>query len=58
MLFVKEQLDDYRTVIKYARESGLFDPKRVVIWGTSFSGGHSTQIASEVHISADVIRYT
>jgi len=47
ILIVDEQLDDYRSVIKYARQSDLFDPTKVIAWGTSFSGGHITQIASE-----------
>ncbi|KAJ7875452.1 alpha/beta-hydrolase [Mycena leptocephala] len=38
MLIVKDQLDDYRTVIKYARQQPEFDPQRVVVWGSSFSG--------------------
>ncbi|KAJ7315372.1 Alpha/Beta hydrolase protein [Mycena albidolilacea] len=35
---VKEQLEDYRTVIKYARQQPEFDPQRLVLWGSSFSG--------------------
>lgn len=40
-LFVSEQLDDYRTVIKYCRQqNGIFDPQRVILWGFSFSGDY------------------
>ncbi|KAF8644739.1 hypothetical protein AX16_008304 [Volvariella volvacea WC 439] len=44
---VKEQLEDYRTMIKYARHQPEFDPQRVIVWGTSFSGGHAITLASE-----------
>jgi hypothetical protein len=38
MAVVEEQLADYRTVIKYARQQAEFDPNRIILWGTSFSG--------------------
>jgi len=37
---VKEQLEDYRTVISYARQQPEFDPQQVILWGSSFSGTH------------------
>ena len=38
IVYVSEQLDDYRTVIKYCRQQPEFDPHKVVLWGTSFAG--------------------
>jgi len=46
-VYVDEQQDDYRTVIKYARQQPQYDPQRVVIWGFSFSGGHVLTLASD-----------
>ncbi|TDL25846.1 alpha/beta-hydrolase, partial [Rickenella mellea] len=50
-LYVSEQLEDYRTVIKWARQQPEFDSQRVVVWGTSFSGGHAVTLASETNLN-------
>ncbi|KDQ10364.1 hypothetical protein BOTBODRAFT_36262 [Botryobasidium botryosum FD-172 SS1] len=55
LLILNEQLDDYRTVIEHARQSELFDPTKIILWGTSFSGGHIMQLASEDHTIAAVL---
>ncbi|KAF8310972.1 alpha/beta-hydrolase [Clavulina sp. PMI_390] len=55
MLIINERHEDYSTVINYARSCELFDPKRVVAWGTSFSGGHVITIAGKDHELAAVI---
>lgn len=34
------QHDDYRAVIAWARRAEGIDPDRIVLWGSSFSGGH------------------
>ncbi|KII89711.1 hypothetical protein PLICRDRAFT_39855 [Plicaturopsis crispa FD-325 SS-3] len=47
ILSVPDQLEDYRTVIKYARQQPEIDPQRVIIWGSSFSGGHAITLASD-----------
>ncbi|KAJ7183609.1 alpha/beta-hydrolase [Mycena filopes] len=47
VLVVKEQLEDYRTVIKYARQQPEFDAQRLVLWGSSFSGGHAITLSAE-----------
>ncbi|KAJ7471029.1 alpha/beta-hydrolase [Mycena latifolia] len=46
-VYVSEQQDDYRTVVKYARQQPQYDPQRVIVWGFSFSGGHVMTLASE-----------
>ncbi|KAF7969051.1 hypothetical protein HWV62_28386 [Athelia sp. TMB] len=38
VVVVKEQLEDYRAVIKYVRQDPTFDAERVILFGTSFSG--------------------
>ncbi|CAM2759832.1 alpha/beta hydrolase [Skermania piniformis] len=40
LLDVKLQLADWATAIAYARSRPEVDPDRVVLWGTSFGGGH------------------
>jgi fermentation-respiration switch protein FrsA (DUF1100 family) len=37
---VKRQLQDWASAIGYARRLDGVDPKRIALWGTSFSGGH------------------
>lgn len=37
---IKGQLEDYRTVIKYARQQHELDAQRVIVFGTSFSGNY------------------
>lgn len=44
ILIVKDQLDDYRTVIKWVRQQLEFDPQRVVLFGTSFSGQYLPRV--------------
>ena len=38
VIVVKEQLEDYRTVLRYARQQSELDGKRLILWGSSFSG--------------------
>jgi acetyl esterase/lipase len=38
VLYVTEQLEDYRTALAWARAQPGVDPARVVVWGTSFAG--------------------
>ncbi|KAJ6477523.1 alpha/beta-hydrolase [Mycena sanguinolenta] len=52
VLIVKDQLEDYRTVIKYARQQPQFDPQRLVLWGSSFSGAHSITLSSDASVNA------
>jgi len=47
ILLVNEQLEDYRTVIEYARGQPEFDGQRVVLWGSSFSGGHAITLTAD-----------
>jgi dienelactone hydrolase len=46
VLDIGRQLDDYRAAIAYARSLPGLDG-RIVLWGTSFSGGHVLTLAAE-----------
>src|SRR4051812_15433405 len=37
---IRHQLRDWLDVIRFARTLDGVDPARIVLWGTSFSGGH------------------
>ena len=39
--------DDYRAAIAYARGLEGVDPDRIVLWGTSYSGGHVVAVAAD-----------
>jgi pimeloyl-ACP methyl ester carboxylesterase len=47
LLDVERQLTDWRAAIAWARSQPGVDPQRVVVWGTSFGGGHAISIAAE-----------
>ncbi|KAJ7503331.1 alpha/beta-hydrolase [Mycena galericulata] len=51
-LIIEDQLEDYRTVIKYARQQPEFDPQRLILWGSSFSGGHSITLSADATVNA------
>lgn len=40
------QLQDWEAAIQYVRSRSEVDPERMVLWGTSFSGGHVLQLAA------------
>ena len=43
---IRRQLADWRAAIGFARGLEGVDPRRVALWGTSFSGGHVVQVAA------------
>ncbi len=47
LLSIPRQLADYEAAIAYARSRDDVDASRVVVWGTSFSGGHALVLASK-----------
>ncbi len=55
LLDIGKQLEDWKAAIAYARSLPDADPKRVVIWGTSFGGGHVLTTAAEDDQLAAVI---
>lgn len=40
LLDIGSQLEDWASAVEYARSLPGIDPDRVVVWGTSFGGGH------------------
>ena len=46
LLDIAGQQDDYRAVVDWARHTEGIDPDRIVLWGTSFSGGHVISVAA------------
>jgi uncharacterized protein len=38
--------EDYRAAVEFARGLGGVDPDRIVLWGTSWSGGHVVYVAA------------
>jgi uncharacterized protein len=46
LLDIGHQHDDYRSVIAWARRLDGIDPDRIVLWGSSFSGGHVLAVAA------------
>ncbi|MDE2419636.1 MAG: alpha/beta fold hydrolase [Gammaproteobacteria bacterium] len=53
LLDIQRQLADWKAAIVYARSLPNIDPKRVILWGSSFSGGHVlTTAATEPNLAA------
>lgn len=47
LLDVPSQRQDWKAAVAYARSLPTVDPDRVVVWGTSFGGGHVLVTAAE-----------
>jgi pimeloyl-ACP methyl ester carboxylesterase len=47
LLDIAMQHADYHTVVAWARHLDGVDPDRIVVWGSSFSGGHVLAVAAE-----------
>lgn len=46
LLDIKRQLEDWASAVAFARTLDGVDPERVVLWGTSFGGGHVLRTAA------------
>jgi fermentation-respiration switch protein FrsA (DUF1100 family) len=46
LIDVRRQHEDWRAAIAFARGLDGIDPNRIVVWGTSFSGGHAIELAA------------
>ena len=55
LLDVGRQLEDWRSAVAHARTLEGVDPDRVVLWGTSFGGGHVLVTGAEDHRVAAVV---
>jgi len=53
LLSAPRQLEDYAAAIAFARSLDGVDPERIVVWGSSYSGGHVVPVAvSDGHVAA------
>ncbi|MCW1487832.1 alpha/beta hydrolase [Acinetobacter baumannii] len=48
MISINSQLEDWKTMIQYASTCKFKDNRRIVLWGTSLSGGYALSLASEL----------
>lgn len=55
ILDIKKQHQDWHAAIRFARRLPGVDPQRIVLWGTSFSGGHVVAVAVQEKDIAAVI---
>lgn len=55
VLDIGAQQQDWRAGVAYARGIENIDTSRVVLWGSSFGGGHALHLAAEDHDVAAVI---
>jgi len=58
VLSIAGQLQDYAAAIACARTLDGVDPQRIVVWGTSYSGGHVVAVAAADGRVAAVIAQT
>lgn len=45
LLSIRRQLEDYAAAIEFARSRDGVDPERIVVWGSSYAGGHVVPVA-------------
>ena len=55
---IREQLDDWRAALAFARRLPEVDPRRVAIWGFSVSGGHVFRVAAADRTLAAAIAHS
>lgn len=55
LLDIPTQLADWKAAVAYARSRPEVDPQRIVLWGTSFGGGHVLTTAAHDPAIAAVI---
>ncbi|EOD9825541.1 alpha/beta hydrolase [Acinetobacter baumannii] len=48
MISINSLLEDWKTMIQYASTCKFIDNRRIVLWGTSLSGGYALSLASEL----------
>jgi len=58
LVSIRSQLADYHTVIGHARGLPGIDPRRIIVWGVSLSGGHVIKVAARDPAIAAVVSLT
>ncbi|WP_369982586.1 alpha/beta hydrolase [Thalassolituus sp.] len=48
LLSISKQLEDWSNAVKFAQQDSRLDSQRVIVWGSSFSGGHVLRTATSV----------
>ena len=56
LLSIKRQREDWRAAIEFVRSLDEVDQGRVVLWGTSFGGGHAIASAAGEEMSSPRLR--
>lgn len=56
LLSVARQLEDWRAAVAFVRSRPELDPERVVLWGSSFGGGHVIATAADVPVAAAIVQ--
>ncbi|MCX7680180.1 MAG: alpha/beta hydrolase [Spirochaetes bacterium] len=52
LLSIAKQHEDWRAAIEYVRTRNEVDKEKIILWGTSFSGGHVAALATEGRFAA------
>jgi len=55
ILDIEKQHEDWRAAIAHVRDLDCVDPQKIILWGSSFSGGHVLKIAAEDKAIAAII---
>jgi dienelactone hydrolase len=55
LLDIARQREDWRAAVAFARSVPEVDPERVIVWGTSFAGGHAMVTAADDPLIAAAI---
>ncbi len=55
LLSIGRQLEDWHAAVAHARNLSQVDPRRVAVWGSSFSGGHVIAVAAKDPAVAAVV---
>ena len=51
----KKHIQDWHAALAHVRKSGLVNPHKIALWGSSFSGGHVLKVAAEDHAVRAVV---
>lgn len=46
LIDIDRQLEDWNAALRFVRSDPRLDPRRIVVWGTSFGGGHAIATAA------------